>query len=55
MQEQVELDKATDKPTISALSDIDYKLGYGFIPFGLKADWDKVTFSIDFRKNFNQP
>ena len=38
-------------PTPTIDSDIDYKLGYGFIPFGLKADWDKVTFSIDFRKN----
>ena len=29
----------------------DSKLGYGFIPFGLKANWDKVSFTFDFRKN----
>jgi len=29
----------------------DDKLGSGFIPFGLKADWDKVSFSLDYRQN----
>ncbi len=29
----------------------DDKLGYGFIPFGLKAEWEKVTLTIDYRQN----
>ena len=29
----------------------DTKLGYGFIPVGLKADWDKFSISVDFRQN----
>ena len=29
----------------------DTKLGYGFIPIGLKADWDKISLSVDFRQN----
>ena len=33
------------------LTTLDSELGYGFIPFGLKAEWDKVTFAIDYRQN----
>ena len=29
----------------------DNKLGSGFIPFGFKADWDKITFTFDYRQN----
>ena len=29
----------------------DRKLGSGFIPFGFKADWDRVSFSLDYRQN----
>ena len=29
----------------------DKRLGSGFIPFGFKADWDKVSFSFDYRQN----
>ena len=27
------------------------KLGYGFIPIGIKAEWDKVTMELDYRQN----
>ena len=29
----------------------DTKLGYGFIPIGLKGDWDKFSIAVDFRQN----
>jgi len=29
----------------------DTKLGYGFIPIGVKGTWDKVTVSVDVRQN----
>ena len=35
----------------SNTNDFDTKLGYGFIPIGLKGDWDKFSVSVDFRQN----
>ena len=32
-------------------STYDRELGYGFIPLGFKAEWDRVTFAIDYRQN----
>ena len=32
-------------------SDFDTKLGWGFIPIGLKVDLNMLTISVDFRKN----
>ena len=32
-------------------NNFDDKLGYGFIPFGLKAEWEKVTIKLDYRQN----
>ena len=37
-------------------NDLEYNefnsdLGYGFIPLGFKANWDKVTFTIDYRQS----
>ena len=32
-------------------NNFDDKLGYGFIPFGLKAEWEKVTIRLDYRQN----
>jgi len=29
----------------------DDKLGYGFIPFGVKAEWSKITMKLDYRQN----
>ncbi len=35
-------------------TNFDDNLGYGFIPFGLKAEWDNVTLTIDYRENSEQ-
>ncbi len=32
-------------------NDYNTDLGYGFIPIGFRANWDKITFSIDYRQN----
>ena len=35
----------------SLYANYDDKLGYGFIPFGVQGDWDKVTLKLDYRQN----
>ena len=41
----------TSNPDIENLPDFNTDLGYGVIPFGLKANWEKVNISIDYRFN----
>ena len=44
----------TDAPPYELEEDresFDTQLGYGFIPFGLRAEWDKIVMTIDYRQS----